>query len=58
MSLPPEGIVKRFGHIAATLAIIEEFYDVFLFGGKSRYYGGSHKNETRIIRFGKCEINE
>ena len=56
MSLPPEGIVKRLNHIAATVAIIEEFYEVVLF---SRYWSGSlMMNETRIIRFGKCDINE
>ena len=56
MSLPPEGIVKRQRHIAATLAIIEEFYEVVLFGGI--YIVGSCMNDTRIIRFGKCKINE
>ena len=55
MSLPPEGIVKRLNHIAATVAIIEEFYEVVLFSG---YRSGFLMNETRIIRFGKCDINE
>ena len=56
MSLPPEGIVKRYYRTAATLAIIEEFYEVVLFGGFSSR--GSCMNDTRIIRFGKCDINE
>ena len=63
MSLPPEGIVKRQDHIAATLAITEEFYEVVLFGGysESSSHGPmefSFMNETRIVRFGKCDINE
>lgn len=56
MSLPPEGIVKRSDHIAATLAIIEEFYEVVLLFGLDSV--SSVMNETRIIRFGKCDINE
>ena len=56
MSLPPEGIVKRRDHIAATLAIIEEFYEVVLFGGNTSR--ATRMNNTRIIRFGKCDINE
>ena len=53
MSLPSEGIVERFNHIAATLTVIEEFYEVVLFGGDSTYYVGPSMNKTRIIRFGK-----
>ena len=56
MSLPTEGIVKRYTHIAATVAIIEEFYEVLLLFGLDSI--GSVMNETRIIRFGKCDINE
>ena len=54
MSQPPEGMVKRRSHIAATLSFIEEFYEVVLFGG---FYVFS-MNKTRIIRFGKCDINQ
>ena len=57
MSLPPEGIVKRYYHIAATVAIIEEFYEIVLFGGKTSRLGVV-MNKIRIIRFGKCDINE
>ena len=59
MSLPPERIVKRLDHTAATLSFIEGFYEVVLFGGNSiPYFGDSRMNDTRIIRFGKCDINE
>ena len=52
-------MVKRRSHTAATLAIIEEFYEVVLFGGNSSpYFGDPCMNDTRIIRFGKCDINE
>ena len=54
MSLPSEVLVKRYNHIAATLAIIEEFYEVVLFGGNAP---SSCTNKTRIIRFGKCDVN-
>ena len=58
MSLPPEGIVKRCDHIAATLSFIEGFNEVVLFGGDSSSIGAiSVINKTRIIRFGKCDIN-
>ena len=57
MSLPPEGIVKRCDHIAATHSFIEGFNEVVLFGGDSTLVNVSIINETRIIRFGKCDIN-
>ena len=57
MSLLPEGIVERLAHTAATLSFIEEFYEVVLFGGDSSSGATSVVNKTRIIRFGKCDIN-
>ena len=57
MSLPPEGIVERHEHIAATLANIEEFNEVVLFGGRSSNAVVSTTNKSRIIRLRKCEIN-
>ena len=51
-------MVERLGHTAATLSFIEGFNEVVLFGGDSSPdTTTSVINETRIIRFGKCDIN-
>ena len=51
-------MVERHSHTAATLSFIEGFNEVVLFGGDSSSTGAiSVVNKTRIIRFGKCDIN-
>ena len=50
-------MVKRPRHTAATLSFIEGFNEVVLFGGDSSSGATSVVNKTRIIRFGKCDIN-
>ena len=51
-------MLKRLDHTAATLSFIKGFYEVVLFGGdSSRTSISSVINETRILRFGKCDSN-
>ena len=51
-------MVERLDHTAVTLSFIEGFNEVVLFGGDSSSTDAiSVVNKTRIIRFGKCDIN-
>ena len=50
-------MVERMDHTAATLSFIEGFNEVVLFGGDSSSGATSVVKKTRIIRFGKCDIN-
>ena len=51
-------MVELSDHTVATLSFIEGFNEVVLFGrDSSSSYDTSVVNKTRIIRFGKCDIN-
>ena len=51
-------MVERSDHTAVTVSFIEGFNEVVLFGGdSSSSIDATVVNKTRIIRFGKCNIN-